>query len=183
MMLWLISGIILIGIIIHMINKDKEYLDKTEIQSMQELREEKEQERIRQECMEKNEKIIQESFKESMDIISTRIALANIGAERYGRPTVYYTNYKQGSHGKRYYNSTQLLNLLEGRNKIRPLTVDEVAICKTMKILLEEQMQKLGLIDENGKFVYITDDEVLESYATFIRMDYRRLEQLIKKNI
>ena len=142
-----------------------------------------ENERIRQESMKKNEKIIQESFKESMDIISTRIALANIGEERYGRPKVYYTDYKQGSYGKRYYNSTQLLNLLEGRNKIRPLTVDEVAICKTMKMLLEEQMQKLGLIDENGEFVYIIDDEVLESYATFIRMDYRRLEQLIKKNI
>ena len=36
-MLWLISGIILIGMIIHISSKDKEYMDKTEIQSMQEL--------------------------------------------------------------------------------------------------------------------------------------------------
>lgn len=36
-MLWLIGGIILIGMIIHISSKDKEYMDKTEIQSMQEL--------------------------------------------------------------------------------------------------------------------------------------------------
>lgn len=36
-MLWLISGIILIGVIIHISSKDKEHMDKTEIQSIQEL--------------------------------------------------------------------------------------------------------------------------------------------------
>lgn len=68
-MLWLIGGIILIGMIIHISNKDKEYMDETEIQSVQEIRQEKEQvrrekeqERIRQECMEKNEKIIKNSI-------------------------------------------------------------------------------------------------------------------------
>lgn len=69
-MLWLISGIILIGVIIHISSKDKEYMDETEIQSMQELRQEKEQERIRQECMEKNMQI----FKNSMDTVINVLA-------------------------------------------------------------------------------------------------------------
>lgn len=36
-MLWLIIGVMLIGAIIYINNKDKEHMDKTEIQSMQEL--------------------------------------------------------------------------------------------------------------------------------------------------
>ena len=71
-MLWLIGGIILIGMIIHISSKDKEYMDETEIQSVQELRQEKEQERIRQECMEKNMQIFKNSMDTVMDALVNR---------------------------------------------------------------------------------------------------------------
>lgn len=134
----------------------------------------------RQESMDKNMEII----KNSVDTVSTLMANVSLGMKRYNTPTVRFLNYKQGSYGDRTYNSSQLLSVLESKNKRRPLIVNEVAVCKQMKMLLEEHMEKLGLVDEHGnwKLLFSIEDEVLRDYALHIRTDIRRLEKLIENN-
>lgn len=104
--------------------------------------------------------------KQQKDHISTQLALANIGLQRYGNPKIVYK-------GKSYH-ASQLIKVLE---KQQPLSLEDLVTCKTIKYLLEEKLNELGVADN-----YEIEDEVLRAYATVLRQDICRVKYLIKKS-
>ena len=103
--------------------------------------------------------------------ITNKLALANLGVERYGRPTIIYK-------GKTY-NSKMLLNLLDNKNN---LTMDDIIMCKMMIFKIKEQIDMIAKRDEDGEILRHTDDEVLDTYLMFARNDVCMLEYLLKKD-
>lgn len=123
-------------------------------------KEEQEQKQLTDEC---EQQMVQH--------VTNKLALANLGVERYGRPTITYK-------GKTY-NSKMLLNLLDNKNN---LTMDDMIMCKMMIFKIKEQIDMIAKRDEDGEILRHTDDEVLDTYLTFARSDVCRLEYLLKKD-
>ena len=124
---------------------------------------------------EKVEEVLKDIAKTTTDLkknLSTSLAYANIGAQKYGRPTMWYK-------GKKY-NSSLLIQEMEHKTF---LTIDELTACKTMKILLEEQMKELGLVDEYGNpiLLFEIEDEVLKNYGYSTRGHISMLNNIITK--
>ena len=120
---------------------------------------------------EEQEQLTDECEQQIKQNITNKLASANLGIERYGRPTITYK-------GKTY-NSKMLLNLLDNKNN---LTMDDVIMCKMMIFKIKEQIDMIAKRDEDGEILRHTDDEVLDTYLMFARNDVYRLEYLLKKD-
>lgn len=120
---------------------------------------------------EEQEQLTDEREQQMMQHVTNKLALANLGVERYGRPTITYK-------GKTY-NSKMLLNLLDNKNN---LTTDDMVMCKMMIFKINEQIDMIAKRDEDGEILRHTDDEVLDTYLVFARSDVCRLEYLLKKD-
>ena len=116
----------------------------------------------------KNEMVTEEMI-EVKQHITNKLALVNIGVERYGRPTITYK-------GKKY-NAKILLNLTQDKDI---LTMDEIIMCKMMVFKINEQIDEIAKRDEDGEILRYTDDEVLDAYLTMARSDVYRLEYVLK---
>ena len=138
-----------------------------------------EQEKTKQENIQKNLDIIkniqknldmqQDTMRQTAEHITTSIALANLGAEKYGNPTI--------SYGGKKYNSTMVLKAFE--DKVR-LNLDEITICKMMYFKLKDHVEQLQPVDEYGDHIR-SEDEALNKYLLFASLHVMRLEKLIEK--
>ena len=113
--------------------------------------------------------LVTEEMIELKQHITNKLALVNIGVERYGRPTITYK-------GKKY-NAKILLNLTQDKDI---LTMDEVIMCKMMVFKINEQIDEIAKRDEDGEILRYTDDEVLDAYLSMARSDVYRLEYVLK---
>ena len=117
---------------------------------------------------------LEEEEKERMNQIrhniANKVALANMGVERYGAPTITFK-------GKSY-NAKTLLRLVEHKDN---LTIDEMAMCEMMIFKINEQIDRIAERDEDGYVIKHTGDEVLDMYLTFITTDIYRLERILKQ--
>ena len=113
--------------------------------------------------------LVTEEMIELQQHITNQLALANIGVERYGRPTITYK-------GKKY-NAKILLNLTQDKDI---LTMDEIIMCKMMVFKINEQIDEIAKRDEDGEILRYTDDEVLDAYLIMARSDVYRLEYVLK---
>ena len=141
----------------------------------EEHREEQHDEKVEEALKDELEEALKGIAKTITDLkkdLSTSLAYANTGAQKYGRPTMWYK-------GKKY-NSSLLIREMEHKTF---LTIDELTACKTMKILLEEQMKELGLVDEYGNQILLfeIEDEVLKNYGHYTRGHILMLNNIITK--
>lgn len=102
--------------------------------------------------------------------IANKIALANIGIERYGRPTITFK-------GKSY-NAKTLLKLVEHKDN---LTTDDMIMCEMMIFKINEQIDEIAKRDEYGNILRDTDDAVLDAYLMFAKNELIRLKWSLEK--
>ena len=114
---------------------------------------------------------IKQKLEPTMQPITNKIALVNLGIERYHRPTITY-------NGKAY-NSKTLFDLLDSKNNF---TMNDMIMCKMMIVKIEEQIDMIAKKDEHGEILRNTDDEILDAYLTFAKGEVCKLEYLLKKS-
>lgn len=144
-----------------------------QIHALNDLIERELDEPVPEELREEVQEAIQGIDKELQELknhITTNIALANLGAEKYGNPTIKYKGI--------IYNSTGLLKILE---KQLYLDDDDLIACKMMYYKLKEHVEKLQPVDEYGNIV-LSQDEALNKYLLYASLHVKRLEKLIENN-